>query len=390
MAPKDAEPQRAARMAASALEPPSRSLSPHIVEPSRMQRIVFRLPRPSRERPRVHPVFLPFSGCPGRCVYCAQDRQTATAPAPLSWHLERLAAELESVREHGGAPIELGFFGGTFTGLPEPWWKQFLDLAAAYRAHGVVTRIRCSTRPDRIDPQRLRAMRSHGLDMVELGIQSFDGEVLRRSKRGYGEDRARTACRMVRESGMELGIQLLPGLPGHDHRKWRRDVMVARSFRPSGVRIYPCLVLRGTELHALRGEKGFQPWDLAETVQALAFGVFAFWRCGVPVIRLGLPPEGGLLEQVADGPWHPALGNMVRSRVVARFLYVHVAASGIRPERLLVPRSFSGDIWGHQSANRPLLSRLGLTPEKVVFWERTVFVLEGRRTAGLPAVSFRV
>ena len=355
-----------------------------------MQSLAFRLPEPTGERHRLRPVFLPFSGCPGRCVYCSQELQTATSPVSLASHLQRMTEELETALQEGHPPFELGFFGGTFTGLPDAWRDSFLRRAAAYREKGLVTRIRCSTRPDRVDAKRLEGMRALGLNMVELGIQSFDEAVLRRSKRGYGAEAARTACRQVLESGLQLGIQLLPGLPGHGHRQWRRDVQIAESFQPAAVRIYPCLVLRGTELDALYRAGSYRPWDLPETIRALAFAVFSFWRGNTPVIRMGLAPEPDMLEQVAAGPWHPALGNLVRSRILIRFLYVHAVLTGPGPKCLFAPQRYSGDIRGYRGANRLFLARIGLDQESITFWDRDYFVLEKRGTAGLPAAFLQV
>jgi histone acetyltransferase (RNA polymerase elongator complex component) len=45
-------------------------------------------------------------------------------------------------------------------------------------------------------------------------VQDFDDEVLKQSGRGYTGELAEQSCRMIREFGLELGIQLMPGLPG--------------------------------------------------------------------------------------------------------------------------------------------------------------------------------
>ena len=75
-------------------------------------------------------------------------------------------------------PIELAFYGGTFTALPERLQMECLALAMQAKEKGIVCRVRCSTRPDALRPDRLQALRHAGLDLVELGIQSFHTEAL--------------------------------------------------------------------------------------------------------------------------------------------------------------------------------------------------------------------
>lgn len=94
-------------------------------------------------------------------------------------------------------PIELAFYGGTFTALPERLQMECLALAMQAKEKGIVCRVRCSTRPDALRPDRLQALRHAGLDLVELGIQSFHTEALLDVQRGYNGDRAREGCRLI-------------------------------------------------------------------------------------------------------------------------------------------------------------------------------------------------
>lgn len=140
------------------------------------ERLVFTHPEPTPHPTRVWPVFLPFAGCPYRCVFCAQDKQTGRDGVELEKILHALEHDLDDALAAGRGPYELAFYGGTFTALPEPWPQMFLGLAMRYRERGLVTHVRCSTRPDCVDDFSLSMLRAQGLDMVELGIQSFDDE----------------------------------------------------------------------------------------------------------------------------------------------------------------------------------------------------------------------
>jgi len=332
-------------------------------------------PEPPSVRTRVWPVFLPFAGCPYRCVFCAQDKQTGRDNAVLESILAELENDLESVLQQGRGPYELAFYGGTFTALPAPWPETFLGLAARFRERGLITRVRCSTRPDCVDASTLSRLRSLGLDLVELGIQSFDDETLRASGRGYDGSIARRACELVKASGLALGIQLLPGLPGDRPGVFAEDVRTAAALEPETARLYPCLVIRDTPLATLWEKGEFEPWTLARAKTELADALLVLWARGVRVIRLGLAPEGTLEANILAGPWHPAFGQSVRALALMQFLRARINDLGRRPTALVVPRKYSGELYGHGRELAPSYFDLGVSEANVTFTDDAIFTL---------------
>jgi histone acetyltransferase (RNA polymerase elongator complex component) len=333
-------------------------------------------PEPLPATVRIWPVFLPFAGCPYRCVFCAQDKQTGRDHADLAAALNGLEADLEIAFERGSGPYELAFYGGTFTALPAPWPERFLELAARFRERGLISRVRCSTRPDCVAPDGLARLSSLGLDMVELGIQSFDDEALRASGRGYSGDVARAACGMVRESGLALGIQLLPGLPGDRPGLFQGDVRTAADLEPETARLYPCLVVRDTPLADLWERGGYVPWTTDRAVRELAEALPVLWARRVRVIRLGLAPEPSLDQNVLAGPHHPALGQSARALTLLEVIRGKVRELGHHPSRLEVPRRYSGEFYGHARELAPAYFELGFTRDSIRFAEAEHFLLE--------------
>lgn len=331
--------------------------------------------RPSGARPKIFPVFLPQAGCPGRCLYCNQSAQTGRAPEALDAVLARARTELSALPATA-VPVELAFYGGTFTALPSPWPERFLDLAADLKASGRVSRVRCSTRPDAVTPALLAGLRSRGLDLVELGVQSFADAALAASRRGYDGAVALNACRMVAEASLSLGIQLLPGLPGHTPEGFARDIEIvaalASECTPELVRLYPCLVLEGTELADLWRAGRFTPWPLEVTLDALARALRTLWAAGIPTARIGLAEQEGLT--VLAGPRHPALGQMARAR--ALFLHIRELLANetmglpAPPSTLFVPLRYQGEVLGQGNALAAEYAGLGLTVE---VWEELEF-----------------
>lgn len=345
----------------------------------------------------VVPVFLPFRGCPVRCVFCAQDVQTGQGaaisftgapPAVNTANGERggdapgprhglahgpahdLAAVLDAARDNlqrrhgqGAAPAELAFYGGTFTALPETELRACLDMAREALARGWIRAFRCSTRPDRVDPAILARLRDAGCATVELGVQSFDDAALLAARRGYDGATALTACGLVRDAGLRLGVQLLPGMPGHTPEIFAADVPKALDVGADMLRFYPCLVLDGTGLAAMWREGRYAPWPLDVAMDALARGWLAAARAGVRVIRMGLAPERDLICAVLAGPADPALGARVMGRSL--LLAVGEALTGLGAERprtfdLRLPRAAQGCFWGTGGELRPAWAALGL------------------------------
>ena len=328
-------------------------------------RVLLRFPHPEPLRPahaKILPVFLPFAGCPQRCIFCDQAAQTGQAPQPLEEIYARLEAQLAKMPATA-APPELAFYGGTFTALPAPWPRRFVGLAGRFLASRLISRIRCSTRPDALDPAQLEELRALGLSLVELGVQSFDDAALSDSQRGYDGATALAACMAVREAGLSLGIQLMPGLPGQTREAFLVDVAQVAALRPELARLYPCQVLEGTPLAALWRAGGYEPWELDVAVDALARALLTLWAVGVPTARIGLAEQEGLT--ILAGPRHPALGQLARSRALLLHVAEQLAAlpgSAPSPKMVLnIPRRLQGEALGQRNELAPEYAALGLT-----------------------------
>ncbi len=329
----------------------------------------FAHPEPRRQpNPKIHPVFLPFAGCPQRCVFCNQAAQTGHGPEPLETILARTRTELAALPAQA-PPVELAFYGGTFTALPAPWPARFLELGAEFKALGRLSRVRCSTRPDALTPALLDDLAARGLDLVELGVQSYADHALSASLRGYDGATALAACDMVKAAGLGLGIQLMPGMPGHTTQDFARDVTTAAALGPEFARLYPCLVLEGTPLAGLWRAGEYTPWPLETAIDALSSALLTLWAAGVPSARIGLAEQEGL--GVLAGPRHPALGQMARARallghVTGLLPTLQTTADQATADTLYIPRRLQGEALGQKGALAADYAALGL---RVAVWD---------------------
>jgi len=296
------------------------------------------LSKGKRGRPLIIPLFIPNEGCPHRCVFCHQEKITSQPHGPLDGNavqeVVRLSVQAGDCREPG--PRQVAFYGGTFTSLPIERMRALLGAVQPFLEMGLVESIRVSTRPDAVDRDRLGVMKGFGVSTVELGAQSMDDEVLHLTKRGHGAEDTVKAVSMLKEQGFRVGIQLMPGLPGDSRERFRRTVERVIDLRPDMARLYPVLVIRGTELAEWFRRGSYKALELEDALEICRESCMALEGEGIPVIRIGLltPPslfQGG---QVLAGPWHGCFGYLVRAGIhlkkIAGLLPGHGEAKEIR------------------------------------------------------------
>jgi histone acetyltransferase (RNA polymerase elongator complex component) len=298
---------------------------------------------------KIYPVFIPHAGCPHRCLFCAQDRSTSHADVPSE---EAVGRWLETVLPEQGAG-EVAFYGGTFTLLPQEQQTLYLDTVTCHIASGRVSGIRISTRPDALDARILARLSNAGVTTVEIGCQSFDEGVLADSGRGHSAVDIVSSVQACQAAGFQVGIQLMPGLPGGDGEEAMRTLQQALDLKPSFLRIYPTVVVEGTGLAELWRTGDFTPWSLDQAIDICADMLLRCRNHGVPIIRLGLQSDPQLEENVLDGPYHQAFGQLVRSRLWRRAL----SHAGRYGNNFSVNPSDLSDALGHRGENREWLKQ---------------------------------
>ncbi len=164
----------------------------------------------------ILPIFIPHAGCPHQCVFCNQKTISGQKSAALDAAKEQLARWLTYVKP--SASNEVAFYGGSFTGLDFALQEQLLELTDELLAEGAIGSVRCSTRPDYIDAERLVLLQKHHVTTVELGVQSLDDAVLVAAERGHTAQQALDAIQLLSTNGFTVGVQLMCGLPGQGCR----------------------------------------------------------------------------------------------------------------------------------------------------------------------------
>ena len=257
-------------------------------------------------------LFVAHVGCPNMCTFCNQHiisgrQETATAAD--------VDLAVKTAKDSGCCDGQLAFFGGSFTAIERPYMLELLKAAKPHIDAGEITGIRISTRPDAIDEEVLIILKEYGVEAIELGAQSMDDKVLTLNKRGHTSDDVRRASKLIKEFGFELGLQMMTGLYGDTDEGAIYTANELIKLSPDVVRIYPTVVLEGTELYELYCAGKYRPQTVAEAVPLCATLLQKFEAEGIRVIRLGLHSGGNVDDGYVAGAYHPAFRELVEGRI---------------------------------------------------------------------------
>lgn len=266
-------------------------------------------------RESIIPVFVPHLGCPNDCVFCNQ-RRISGSTEPATAETVRRAIE-GAVPAPKGMRRQLAFYGGSFTAIPVDEQLSLLNAAREYLRRGDIQSLRLSTRPDAIDLPTLQRLREYSVETIELGAQSMDDEVLRLSGRGHTAADVENASRLIKAGRFRLILQMMTGLPGDSDDKAIETTRRIIALEPDGVRVYPTVIVRDTALYDLWQAGRYKEHSVEDAVRVCAKLLPMFDEAGIPVIRLGLNPTEELSSgSAAGGAYHPALGELVKSRIM--------------------------------------------------------------------------
>ncbi len=292
----------------------------------------------------IIPVFIPHLGCLHQCIFCNQKKitgcQTPVTAEQVSAIINERLQNIDQKRR-----VEVAFYGGSFTALPERIQNELLTPATQALRNGYIQAIRISTRPDCIKQGILANLIRQGVTIVELGVQSLDNYVLNKAKRGHDSQMVTAAVTLLKESGIHCGIQLMPGLPGEDWISLIKTMRHVIALKPDFVRIYPTIVIADTELAKLYKQGGYQPLSLEQAVARAAYMKLVFEQQGIAVIRTGLQASDELDSKttVISGPYHPAFGELVDSHIFYIMLAGFIEKNEITPRSDLIIRHHPQD-----------------------------------------------
>ncbi|SCM57667.1 putative protein MJ1136 [Methanothermobacter wolfeii] len=255
--------------------------------------------------------------CPhGRCLYCPESDKappsyTGEEPAALRARMHefhpyrQVYSRLEQLHSigHPVDKVELIVMGGTFPSHSlcyQEWFiskcleamvdfgSELKDLKVTIPGYNGYVKVddaqkynesspvRCvgmtfETRPDYCREEDVDRMLGLGVTRVELGVQTIYNYIYQRIKRGHSVADVIESNRILRDSGIKVAMHLMPGLFSDFERDLRifRRIFNDPSFRPDMIKIYPCLVTRGSELYRMWEKGEYRPYSTEEAVDLI-------------------------------------------------------------------------------------------------------------------------
>ena len=267
----------------------------------------------------IIPIFVPHLGCPNDCTFCNQKKISGQTKKVTKQDVRNTIEYYLKNFKKDDNYIEVAFFGGSFTGIDPKIQEELLSVAYEYIKNKKIDSIRLSTRPDYIDKETLKRLKKYGVKTIELGVQSTNDYILKKCRRGHTFEDVKKASKLIRRFGFTLGHQMMVGLPEstrQDEIKTAKDLI---KLKPRIIRIYPVLVISGTQLEEDYKNGDYEPLNVEQAVEISKELLVLFASKHINVIRVGLQNTSEITDpnnpnsQVVAGPYHPAFRQLVES-----------------------------------------------------------------------------
>lgn len=246
--------------------------------------------------------------CPhGKCLFCpggveqevpTPQSYTGREPAAMRAALndfdpyEQVSNRIRQLEDigHPTDKIDLILMGGTITARDREYQVDFvkncLDALNGYRSTSFEeaeiknekSSHRCigttfETRPDRLRKEETDLILQLGGTRIELGVQSVFDQPLKISRRGHSVRDTIDATMIAKDSGLKVGYHLMPGIPGSGREmdlENARLIFQGEDFKPDMIKIYPTLVIEGTELYDLWKKGEYNPLTTEDAAKLVA------------------------------------------------------------------------------------------------------------------------
>lgn len=251
--------------------------------------------------------------CPGKCVYCPLEKDMPKSylknePAAQRAYLNnfdpynQVRTRLKMLYDNGHPidKVEMIVKGGSWNSYPWDYQKWFIkecfrscndfprrakkqtaktsekELLKAQNKNEVansrIIGLTLETRPDLITNDTAKQMRLLGCTRIELGLQHTDDKILKITKRGHTLKQTKEATKLLRHYGFKIDFHLMPQLPGSTPNKdfkMIKDVFADPDLKPDMIKIYPCSVVKNSELYSWHKKGLFKPYSDKKLIEML-------------------------------------------------------------------------------------------------------------------------
>ncbi len=256
--------------------------------------------------------------CPGKCIYCPKEENIPKSylsgePAverakALDYHPYKQTKERITMLKEQGHPvdkIDLRIIGATWSFYPKKYQTWFIKecfnacnkkkskaLSKAQKlnekAKHRIVGLSIETRPDFINKKEIKRLRKLGITKVELGVQSTNNKILKLNKRGHKVEATIKATKLLKDAGFKVSYQMMPNLFGSNPKedlKEFKELFNNPNFKPDFLKIYPCALLKETELYKLYKKNEYNPYTKEQLIKLIK-EIKKITPCFVRIVRI--------------------------------------------------------------------------------------------------------
>jgi len=249
-------------------------------------------------KPYPCPKTEPCAYCPGGPSVGVPQSYTGFEPAAMRGKQNRYNPyrqvrsrinQLESIG-HKVDKVELVIMGGTLPATPKRYQSRFvqrcLDAITQQKSDSLTEAgkqaetshirnvgITVETRPDWAKQPQVDHMLTMGVTRVELGVQNIHDDIYQRVNREHTVKDVKEATRILKDSGLKVAYHMMPGLPSSNQKRDLnafKTIFTDLDFKPDMIKIYPCLVIKGTKTYEWWKNGTYQPYTTEQAAELIA------------------------------------------------------------------------------------------------------------------------
>lgn len=200
--------------------------------------------------------------CPFHCIYCVPSSLTFAREIeykkehdgrkpPVGFRsVENVVEEIDQLAAQGYKAI--GFMDDNFI-VTE---KRLKGIGEALLRHGIAWG--CQARVDAITDNVAAMLRKYGCQYVDLGVESFNDDILRYIKKGITEEQIHRAIALLKEHGVPVKLNILIGTSPLETKETIKDTLrKAKALKVDQVMFNIVSPFPATEFYDLAKENGW-------------------------------------------------------------------------------------------------------------------------------------
>ncbi len=203
-------------------------------------------------------IHIPF--CKSICPYCPFNK-IVYDKGKAQRYKQALMNELTLYKEYFKhkkiTSVYIG--GGTPTLLISELEEIIEYIKASYGFNGDIG---IEIHPTEVSDTLLRRIKTLGINLISLGIQTFDDETLKFLGRCYGESEIDKALSLIEKYNFKcLDVDIMTNLPGQAVEDIKNDLKKVYSYKIDQLSIYPLIVFPMTNLSKAIKEKNLSRYN---------------------------------------------------------------------------------------------------------------------------------